>query len=118
MKTPLALLPALLVAPVLASDVLVVDPHQAGAFATIQAAVHSAANGDVILVRAGTYLESVAVSGTGLTLVADGVARIDGTVEVSATPGVGAWTQVPKAPGGPPRDDLGDVPVAAVTLQG
>lgn len=32
--------------------------------------------------------------------------------------GVGAWTQVSSAPGSPPRDDLGNMPVGTVTLQG
>ena len=38
--------------------------------------------------------------------------------ELRAFLGAGAWTQGPNAPGGPPRDDLFDAPVGAVTLQG
>ncbi|MFO0983588.1 MAG: pectinesterase family protein [Planctomycetota bacterium] len=44
-----------------------------GDFVTIQAAVDAAAAGDVIVVRAGTYVESVEVKGKTLTIVGSGI---------------------------------------------
>jgi Ca2+-binding RTX toxin-like protein len=49
----------------------------AGGFATIQLAVNAAADGDTIVVAAGTYVEQVVVSGrNGLTIAAEAGAQV------------------------------------------
>lgn len=64
-----------------AGDVLVVDSGGGGDHTTIQAAADAAADGDVLLVKPGTY-PAFYVSGKGLSVIADG-----GVVDVQA-PGV------------------------------
>ena len=46
-----------------------------GGFATIQAAVDAAVNGDTILIAAGTYREQVSISGKDITLQGAGVGQ-------------------------------------------
>ena len=58
-------------APSLASDVHIVDTTGAGDFPTIQQALNSAADGDIILVRPGTY-PSFVVDNLDVTIIADG----------------------------------------------
>ena len=65
---PLAL--ALAAAPALSAD-LVVDAGGGGDFTSLQAAVAAAAPDDLVLVRAGTYAESVTVDGKPLWIVAE-----------------------------------------------
>ncbi|HYJ31108.1 MAG TPA: calcium-binding protein [Allosphingosinicella sp.] len=49
----------------------------AGGYATIQLAVNAAADGDTIVVKAGTYVEQVVVTGrNGLTIVAEAGAEV------------------------------------------
>ncbi len=54
------------------------------AFASIQAAVDAAANGDTVLVAKGTYHEAVLVQNKAIKLLAKGKVTIDGRLE-------GAW---------------------------
>jgi parallel beta-helix repeat protein len=54
-----------------ADGTLVVDPNDPGAYPTISDAVAAAVDGDTILVRPGTYLESVAIT-TDIPLRGDG----------------------------------------------
>jgi hypothetical protein len=61
-----------------AADVLVVDAAGAGAFTSIQAAVNSAADGDVVLVRAGSYSGDVIIDACTLTLVGEGQPQLVG----------------------------------------
>ncbi|MEM6567191.1 MAG: hypothetical protein AAF957_02205 [Planctomycetota bacterium] len=68
-----------------ASDVLVVDPTGAGDHRRIDDATQAAGVGDVVLVRAGTHVERVSVS-RGMTIVADGPVRIDGSIGVADVP--------------------------------
>jgi hypothetical protein len=65
--------PALLAASSGAQDVLVVDANGGPGtdFTAIQPAVDAAASGDLVLVRPGTYGESVLVDGKGIGLQAD-----------------------------------------------
>jgi hypothetical protein len=77
--------PALLAASTslgIAGDVLVVDAAGAGAFTSIQAAVTASADGDVVLVRAGTYSGDVTVDARTLTLVGEGMPRLVGHLKV------------------------------------
>ena len=70
---------------------LLVDHFGAtGGYATIQAAVNAAANGDIIEIAAGTYTENVVVTGKALTI--DGVetgdvndATLNGQITVAGT---------------------------------
>lgn len=56
MRVMACLLPALaLAAPMAAADVLIVDPAGSQGYSQIQAAIDAAQDGDVILVRSGTY---------------------------------------------------------------
>lgn len=78
-------------APLAAADVLVVAPSGAP-YTEIQAAVDAASDGDVVLVRAGTYA-SFAVRNQELVVAADsaGVVHVTGAIRVS---GVGATRTV------------------------
>ncbi len=69
----------LLASPALAA-VLTVDPADAGAYATVQAAVDAASAGDEIQLSADRFTECVDVSGKDLTLVGEGAGStvIDG----------------------------------------
>ena len=69
-----------------AQSVFVVDPSGAGDFPSIQAGVLSAANGDTLLVRSGSY-GPVTVTGKGLSIVADRDAAVivQGGVQLSNT---------------------------------
>jgi parallel beta-helix repeat protein len=58
--------------PLLAGATLVVAPDGSGDFTTISAAVAAAADGDIIQVMPGHYLESVAVVGKALTITGIG----------------------------------------------
>ncbi|MDA1265789.1 MAG: hypothetical protein O2816_11975 [Planctomycetota bacterium] len=60
----------LLGAPVLASDVFVVDHTGGGDFTDLQSAVNAAADGDTLLVKQGTY-GTLSIDGKGLTVAAD-----------------------------------------------
>lgn len=77
MKTPIALLLSLAAACLLAKDansqaVRVVDANGgAGSFASIQLAINASSDGDLLLIRPGTYSRSV-INGKALTLMADG----------------------------------------------
>ncbi len=63
---------SLLVASSLSAQAITVDDDDPGAdFATIGAATVAAAEGDVIVVRDGTYTEFVTVTGKSLSIVAD-----------------------------------------------
>lgn len=53
---------------------LIVDDNGPADFTTIQAAISAAANGDVILVRPGTYPEALSFGGKLVTVRGDGVA--------------------------------------------
>lgn len=72
--------------PASAGDVLVVDPGQAGAFAHLPIAVAAAADGDIVLVRPGSYSGTVTVDGLGVTIVGEGAVRLDGRIEISNVP--------------------------------
>lgn len=61
-----------------AADVLVVDAAGGGAFTTIQAAVDMALDGDIVLVRAGTYPGDVVIDARTLTLVGEGDPQVAG----------------------------------------
>jgi len=61
---------ALLVPATLAGNVLVVDASGAGAYTSIQAAVTAAADGDVILVKSGTY-DAFTVDDKALAIAGD-----------------------------------------------
>jgi hypothetical protein len=93
-----ALLASVLVAPALAAqDVLVVDKnHGAGwEFTTIQSAVNAAQDGDVVLVRTGTYYdESLEIVGKGLTVIADAGADVRLTEGVTVRDTSAAQTTV------------------------
>ena len=66
------------------ADVIVVDPSGGGDFTDIQPAIDAAADGDVILVRGGTY-SSPEITGKALTLVADGPVTVVGGMRVQHT---------------------------------
>ncbi|MBK7878129.1 MAG: hypothetical protein IPJ77_20920 [Planctomycetes bacterium] len=94
MRTPLTLAAALfaaLLAPSGRADVRVVGPSPAP-YAEIQAAVDAANDGDVVLVKAGTYASFV-VRNQEVAVVADtgAVVNVEGAVRVS---GVGATRSV------------------------
>ena len=80
----LALVLAPILAPILAvgtlspaalADVLVVDPAGTGDHTTLAAAVQAAVDGDVILVKAGTYTQSVDVDDKALVIQAEAGAQ-------------------------------------------
>jgi len=52
------------------TDLWTVNVDGSGDFTSVQAAVDAAAPGDVVLIAQGVYIESVVVSGKGLTLMA------------------------------------------------
>jgi hypothetical protein len=65
---------------------LCVHPTGAGrCFTSIQAAVDSASSGDQIIIRAGTYVEQVTISGKDLTLVGRPGALIQAPAEMQDT---------------------------------
>jgi len=66
-------------APSLANDVHIVDTTGAGDFPTVQQALNSAADGDIILVRPGTY-PSFVVDNLDVTIIADGGFVTTGTI--------------------------------------
>ena len=68
-------------APSLASDVHIVDTTGAGDFPTIQQALNSAVDGDIILVRPGAY-PSFVVDNLDVTIIADGGFVSTGTIRV------------------------------------
>ena len=68
----LAALAACSVAFSLDAATLVVDASGGGDFATIQAAVKASVNGDVVLIRAGTYAEHLTLGGKLITLRGEG----------------------------------------------
>ena len=70
-----------------ATDVWVVDQGGGGDFTTIQAAVHVAADGDTVLVRAGSYA-GFAVNAKGVAGVADAGAfvALQGSIQVENLP--------------------------------
>ena len=81
---------ALLTAPTLAGDVLVVDPGGGGDHTTLQDAVDAAAEGDTILVNGGQYTvfqggASAVIDGKSLSIArgTGGEPYLRGTVEVS-----------------------------------
>ncbi len=53
------------------AGVAIVDAGGGGNYTTVQAAVNAASAGDIVLVRAGTYVESVTVAGKGIVIAAD-----------------------------------------------
>jgi predicted outer membrane repeat protein len=57
------------------SATLTVDPAGSASFTTIQAAVSVAVDGDLVLIRPGTYSESISIGGKLITLRGDGVAN-------------------------------------------
>jgi len=65
--------------PALANDVHIVDATGAGEFPTIQQALNSAVDGDIILVRSGTY-PSFVVDNLDVTIIADGGFVTTGTI--------------------------------------
>lgn len=74
-------------APALAGDVWTVDDDPSADFQSLQVAVESVADGDVLLVGTGSY-PPFALQGKGLTIVADtgADARIQGTIQVLNLP--------------------------------
>lgn len=91
MRTLTRVLPAIvLTAPFAAADVLIVDPSGTQGFAQVQAAIAAAQDGDLILVRSGTYAGFDLV-GRSLTVRGDVHAEvvIDGGVSVVGTPADG-----------------------------
>ena len=78
--------------------VLLVDPDGTG-FATIQAAIDAAQAGDMIVVAAGIYNESVNVNKAGVTIIGQGEVNIHGTLagENGVTGDLHTWLQT--APG-------------------
>lgn len=76
----------LLAAPALASDVLVVDPSSSTAFPSIQAAVDTASDGDVVLVRTGAHSGAVTIAGFGVSIIGDGAVSLDGAITVRDVP--------------------------------
>src|SRR5262245_32742535 len=72
-RTSLPVALTLLAAPLLHAGVIVVDSEGGGDFTTVSAAVAAAADGDTILVHAGTYVEAgaVVIDGKPLTIVAN-----------------------------------------------
>lgn len=65
-----------------AQTVRVVDAAGGGQFRLIQAAVDQSADGDVVLIRTGTYAEEVSLVAKGLTLVGEGDPLIEGRIVV------------------------------------
>ena len=65
---------AMLASAVANAATLVVDAAGSASFATVQSAVDAAVNGDTILIRAGTYSETLAIGGKLLTIRGDGSA--------------------------------------------
>lgn len=65
---------AMLVSAAVNAAILVVDASGSTSFTTVQSAVNAAVNGDTILIRAGTYSETLAISGKLLTIRGDGSA--------------------------------------------
>jgi predicted outer membrane repeat protein len=50
------------------ADTIIVDPNVSGDYTTIQAAIDSAVNGQVIVVHKGTYAENINLKGKAITL--------------------------------------------------
>ena len=65
---------AMLASAAVNAAILVVDASGSTRFTTVQSAVKAAVNGDTILIRAGTYSETLAISGKLLTIRGDGSA--------------------------------------------
>lgn len=102
-----------------ADGALVVDPNDASAYQTISAAVAAAGDGDTILIRPGTYEESVAIT-SDIALEGDGARG--GVVIAFASPDDGAA----HLEGGPDGEPFGygillqgsDARVSNLTIQG
>lgn len=54
-----------------ASEVWIVDPAGLGHFTSIQRAIDAASDGDVLMVRPGTYVEALTLDGKGVSIVAE-----------------------------------------------
>lgn len=78
---------ALAAVPTAAQNIIVVDPGGGGDYTTIQAALEDTAAGDVILVRDGTYNESVHINTEGVSLVSENHlgARLTGALTIDAS---------------------------------
>ena len=72
-------LAAISAAPSLANDVHIVNVAGAGDFPTIQQALNSASDGDIVLVRPGIY-PSFVVDDLAVTIIADGGFVYTGTI--------------------------------------
>ena len=71
------------------ADEWIVDREGRGDVTAIQAAVDVAIDGDVIIVRPGTYIEDVTVQGKGVWIVAQqggGLVRLEGGVHLDGIP--------------------------------
>lgn len=91
MRVLTRMLPVLALAvPAAAADVLIVDPTGSQGFSQIQAAIDVAQDGDLILVRSGTYA-SFALAGRSLAVRGDVNAKVvvSGGVTVTDTPADG-----------------------------
>src|SRR5262245_25586541 len=64
---------ALIIAPAISANTWIVALDGSGDFTTIQSAVDAATDEDIIVVRPGTYVESVIVRTKALTIVGSGV---------------------------------------------
>ena len=69
------------VSQVAATEIVVPDDYP-----TIQQAVNAAADGDMVRVRAGTYIEDVVINGKSLSLIGEGRSN---TIIRNKSPGVG-----------------------------
>jgi pectin methylesterase-like acyl-CoA thioesterase len=66
---------------VVATEIVVPDDYP-----TIQQAVNAASDGDIVRVRAGTYIEDIVINGKSLSLIGEGRSN---TVIRNKSPGVG-----------------------------